>query len=127
MSAERGMIEIDTDGEIAAIIAKLNKLPDQIAAPNILKNALNATARKVRKQIVKDAAGQYALKDKSILKKEDQGAPKVYTASAADMTATIRSRGPMVDPVPYVASVTNTTATEGGAEIESDADLAERI
>ncbi len=33
----------------------------------------------------------------------------------------------MVDPVPYVASVTNTTATEGGAEIESDADLAERI
>lgn len=33
----------------------------------------------------------------------------------------------MVDPVPYVASVTNTTATEGGAEIESDADMAERI
>jgi len=33
----------------------------------------------------------------------------------------------MVDPVPYVASVTNTTETEGGAEIESDADLAERI
>lgn len=33
----------------------------------------------------------------------------------------------IVDPTPYVASVSNTTATEGGAEIESDADLAERV
>jgi phage-related baseplate assembly protein len=33
----------------------------------------------------------------------------------------------MVDPVQYMASVTNTTATEGGAEIESDVDLADRI
>lgn len=33
----------------------------------------------------------------------------------------------IVDPIAYVASVTNTTATEGGAEIESDEDLAERI
>lgn len=33
----------------------------------------------------------------------------------------------MVDPLPYVAGVTNTTATEGGADVESDDDLAERI
>lgn len=33
----------------------------------------------------------------------------------------------IVDPIPYVDSVTNTTATEGGAEIESDDDLAERV
>ena len=33
----------------------------------------------------------------------------------------------IVDPIPYVASVTNTTATEGGVEIESDDDLAERV
>lgn len=33
----------------------------------------------------------------------------------------------IVDSIPYVASVTNTTATEGGAEIESDDDLAERV
>ena len=32
-----------------------------------------------------------------------------------------------MDPVPYVASVANTATTEGGAEIESDADLAERV
>ena len=39
----------------------------------------------------------------------------------------IRDRSTMVDPVPYVASVANTATTEGGAEIESDADLAERV
>ena len=33
----------------------------------------------------------------------------------------------MVDPLPYVASVVNITATEGGADVESDDDLAERI
>ncbi len=38
-----------------------------------------------------------------------------------------RELSAMVDPVPYVASVTNTATTEGGAEIESDADLAEQV
>ena len=98
MSGERAFIEIDTEAQLAAIIQKLDRLPDKIAAPNILKNAINATARKVRKQITKDAAGVYAIKDKAILKQKDQGAPQVYTASASsDLTATIRSRGPMQD------------------------------
>ena len=46
------MIRIDVEGELQKIIQQLDRLPDQIAAPNILKNALNATARKVRKQLV---------------------------------------------------------------------------
>jgi phage-related baseplate assembly protein len=33
----------------------------------------------------------------------------------------------LVDPIPYMASVSNITATAGGAEIESDDNLAERI
>lgn len=33
----------------------------------------------------------------------------------------------LVDPLPYVERVENITETEGGAEIESDADMAERI
>lgn len=32
----------------------------------------------------------------------------------------------IVDPIPYVASVENITVTEGGTDVESDADLAER-
>lgn len=33
----------------------------------------------------------------------------------------------MVDPIPYVESVANTTATEGGADVEDDESLTERI
>lgn len=33
----------------------------------------------------------------------------------------------IVDPVPYITSATNLTATEGGADIEDDASLAERV
>lgn len=33
----------------------------------------------------------------------------------------------LIDPIPYIESVENITRTEGGAEIESDEDLAERV
>lgn len=97
MSGTEAMIRIDVEGELQKIIQQLNSLPDQIAAPNILKNAINSTARKVRKQLVKDAKGEYAIKDATILKDESQGAPKVLTATTANMSAAIRSRGPMQD------------------------------
>lgn len=111
MSERSGLIEIDTEAQIAAIIGKLNRLSNQIAAPNILKNAINATARKVRQQMVKDAAGQYAIKNKKILKQADQGAPQVYQAGVSDLTATIRSRGPMQD----IMSFMTKPNTETGA------------
>ena len=91
------MIRIDVEGELEKIIQQLNSLPDQIAAPNILKNAINSTARKVRKQLVKDAKGEYAIKDTKALKDESLGGPKVLTATTATMSAAIRSRGPMQD------------------------------
>lgn len=97
MSGTEAMIRIDVEGELQKIIQQLNSLPDQIAAPDILKNAINSTARKVRKQLVKDAEGEYAIKDATILKDESQGAPKVLTATTANMSAAIRSRGPMQD------------------------------
>lgn len=97
MSGTEAMIRIDVEGELEKIIQQLNSLPDQIAAPNILKNAINSTARKVRKQLVKDAKGQYAIKDTKALKDESMGGPKVLTATTANMSAAIRSRGPMQD------------------------------
>lgn len=97
MSGRSSIIEIDADTEIRKIIGQLDGLRNQIGAPKLLKNALNSTARKVRKQFVKDAQGRYAVKDKSIFKKEDQGAPKLYTASPTNLTATIVSKGPMQD------------------------------
>ena len=97
MSGTEAMIRIDVEGELEKIIQRLNSLPDQIAAPNILKNAINSTARKVRKQLVKDAKGEYAIKDTKALKDESRGGPKVLTATTANMSAAIRSRGPMQD------------------------------
>lgn len=97
MSGTEAMIRIDVEGELEKIIQQLNRLQDQIAAPNILKNAINSTARKVRKQLVKDAKGQYAIKDTKALKDESMGGPKVLTATTANMSAAIRSRGPMQD------------------------------
>ena len=95
MSRTETLIEIDVDEELRKIIQKLDSLPDQIAAPNILKNAINSTARKVRKQLVKDAKGEYAIKNTKILTDESEGGPKVLTATTASMSAGIRSRGPM--------------------------------
>ena len=97
MSGTEAMIRIDVEGELEKIIQRLNRLPDQIAAPNILKNAINSTARKVRKQLVKDAKGEYAVKNTKALKDESQGGPKVLTATTANMSAAIQSRGPMQD------------------------------
>ena len=119
MSGERAFIEIDTEAQLAAIIRKLDSLPDKIAAPNILKNAINATARKVRKQITKDAAGVYAIKDKTILKQKDQGAPQVYTASASDLTATIRSKGPMQDIMAFMTRPNTATGAAAAQVLQS--------
>lgn len=94
MSGRDAWIEIDADAEIQSIIQKLNRLPDQLAAPAVLKNTLNATARKVRKQMVTGVRERYAVTRTDILKKEDEGAPQMFDASASSMVATIRSRGP---------------------------------
>lgn len=95
MSRTETLLEIDVDEELKKIIQRLDSLPNQIAAPNILKNAINATARKVRKRIVKDVKGEYAIKNEKILTDESEGAPKVLTATPSNTSAAIRSRGPM--------------------------------
>lgn len=112
MSGTEAMIHIDVEGELEKIIQRLNSLQDQIAAPNILKNAINSTARKVRKQLVKDAKGEYAIKDTKALKDESQGGPKVLTATTANMSAAIRSKGPMQD---IMAFMTRPNSKTGAA------------
>lgn len=115
-------LEIDTDAEIQKIIQKLDNLQDQIGSPKILKNALNSTARKVRKQIVKDAQGHYAIKDKSALKNESKGAPTILTASAADLTATVRSRGGMQDIMAFMTRP-NTKTGAAAAKVFNSSSL----
>ena len=75
-------IEIDTQAEIRAIGERLEKLAFQ--APDILRLSINAAARKVRKQIVKDVGDTYTIDD-SILKDRSKGAPKVQTAKPGNV------------------------------------------
>ena len=119
MSGTEAMIRIDVEGELEKIVQQLKTLPDQIAAPNILKNALNATARKVRKQLVKDAKGEYAIKDTSALKDESKGAPKVLTASTANMSAAIRARGPMQDIMAFMTRPNTKTGAAAAQVLKS--------
>ena len=97
MSDTGAILQVDVEAELEKIIRQLNTIPEKIAAPNILKNAINATSRKVRKQLIKGAKDEYAIKDTKGLKDESLGAPKILEASTSNMTAAIRSRGPMQD------------------------------
>lgn len=91
------VIEIDIESEIQKIVRQLDSLPDQIAAPRILQQALNSAGRKVRKQIVQNAQGEYAIKERKVLRDKEKGAPQVLPANTSNLTTVIRSRGPMQD------------------------------
>lgn len=119
MSEPRSYLEIDTDAEIQKIMQMFKTLPDQIAAPTILKNALNATARKVRKKIVKDAQGRYALKDPGILRQAQKGAPEVVDASTSTMAATVRSKGPMQDIMAFMTKPNTGTGAAAAQVLKS--------
>ena len=82
-------IEVDTQAEIVRIGQRLERLAFQ--APDILRLSINAAARKVRKQITKDAADTYTI-DESILKDRSKGAPKVQTAKPGNIEAVILVR-----------------------------------
>lgn len=103
------LIVIDTEAELTAIIKKLDTMHEK--APSILKNSINAAARKVRTQMIKDAQGRYAVKNKSILKKESEGGPRLFTASVANLSAEIKSKGPMQDIMAFLTKPN----TESGA------------
>ena len=97
-------IEVDTQAEIVRIGQRLERLAFQ--APDILRLSINAAARKVRKQITKDAAETYTI-DESILKDRSKGAPKVQTAKPGNIEAVIRSKGPVNDLIDYLTNTTD--------------------
>ena len=117
--SEQAILKIDTDEELKKIIRQLESLPDQIAAPNVLKNALNSTARKVRAQMVKDVKKQYAITDKRALKEESRGAPQVQTASVSTLAATVRSRGPMQDIMAFMTRPNTATGAAAAKVLKS--------
>lgn len=119
MSGTETLLRIDVEDELQRIIRQVDSLPDQIAAPNILRNALNAAARKVRRQMITDVKGEYAIKNAKTLRDESQGSPKVLTASPANLSAAIRSRGPMQDIMTFMTRPNNKTGAAAAKVLSS--------
>ena len=120
MSIEKGIAEIDTEQEIAAIIQKLNRLPDQIAAPNILKDAINDTTRQIRRSLNKYAKKRYAISDASVLTQKSKGATWVDRATQSNQTATILSTGPMLDLMSFLTNPGSGTAAAAAKVINEN-------
>ena len=97
-------IEVDTQAEILRIGQRLERLALQ--APDVLRLSINAAARKVRKQITKDVAGTYTIKD-DVLKDKSKGAPRLQTAKPGNIEAVIRSKGPVNDLIDYLTNTTD--------------------
>ena len=104
--SDQSILQIDTDEELARVMRQLKTLPQQLGAPNVLKNDLNSTARKVRRQIIKDSKGRYALKEKKALQSES----KILSASASTLEAAVLAKGPMRDIMDFMTQPNTDTA-----------------
>ena len=115
--SDQSILQIDTDEELARVMRQLKTLPQQLGAPNVLKNALNSTARKVRRQIIKDSKGRYALKEKKALQSES----KILSASASTLEAAVLAKGPMRDIMDFMTKPNTDTAAAAAKVLNSGA------
>lgn len=100
--SEPRLLEIDVDQEIEKIVRQLNSLPDRLKAPNVLAKAMNLTASEIRQKTGRKARKKYAISDNNILKDKKQGGMFLERASGGTATATLVSRGPMMEVMAYM-------------------------
>lgn len=105
------VIQIDEQAEIQKIIRQLNTLPNQLKAPGVLASAINATANEMKRKIGQRTRKRYAISDKKILTDRKRGGMYLERAKGADTSATLISRGGMVEVMAYMTGRnTETTA-----------------
>lgn len=105
------VIQIDEQAEIQKIIRQLNTLPNQLKAPGVLASAINATANEMKRKIGQRTRKRYAISDKKILTDRKRGGMYLERAKGADTSATLISRGGMVEVMAYMTRKnTETTA-----------------
>lgn len=105
------VIQIDKQAEIQKIIRQLNTLPNQLKAPGVLASAINATANEMKRKIGQRTRKRYAISDKKILTDRKRGGMYLERAKGADTSATLISRGGMVEVMAYMTRRnTETTA-----------------
>lgn len=105
------VIQIDTQAEIEKIIRQLDTLPNRLKAPSVLAAAINAAANEMKRKIGQKTRKRYAISDKKILTDKKQGGMYLERAKGADTSATLISRGSMVEVMAYMTRQnTETTA-----------------
>ena len=105
------VIQIDEQAEIQKIIRQLNTLPNQLKATGVLASAINATANEMKRKIGQKTRKRYAISDKKILTDKKRGGMYLERAKGADTSATLISRGGMVEVMAYMTRRnTETTA-----------------
>lgn len=105
------VIQIDTQAEIEKIIRQLDTLPNRMKAPDVLASALNATANEMKRKIGQRTRKRYAINDKKILTDKKRGGMYLERAKGSTTSATLISRGGMVEAMAYMTRKnTETTA-----------------
>lgn len=99
-------VVVDVDEGLERILRSLQKLPDQLAAPQVLQKALNTTARKARTRLIKEAGKRYALSKPEALKTESK-----VEASTSDTSAAIISKGSMRDFMDFLTQPNSDTCS----------------
>ena len=105
------VIQIDAQAEIEKIIRQLETLPNRLKAPSVLAAAINAAANDMKRKIGQKTRKRYAISDKKILTDKKRGGMYLERAKGADTSATLISRGGMVEVMAYMTRRnTETTA-----------------
>lgn len=108
------LVTVDVDTELEKVMRSLQKLPDQLAAPQILQKALTSTARKTRNRLIKDTGKRYALSKPDALKAES----KIET-NTSENSATIVSKGAMRDIMDFMTQPNSDTAAAAAQVLNS--------
>ena len=103
--SDEPFVVVDVDEGLEKILRSLQKLPDQLTAPQVLQKALNTTARKARTRLIKEAGKRYALSKPEVLKTESK-----VENSTSDTSATIISKGSMRDIMDFLTQPNSDTA-----------------
>jgi hypothetical protein len=100
------VVTTDLNGAMREIRARLGDMQDQ--APNVLRNAINTTARKVRRKFVQTGKAEYQLSDTALL--QATKAMQLRTAKKSDLTARLTSEGGMNDLMKFMVAPGTTLA-----------------
>lgn len=101
MVKQVGMVNLrlDLDAQMRDLSARLGQFRSE--APRAMANAMNKTARRIRRKITQDAKGRYVLRDKTRLNATQV---KLSNARPSQLTASMFAKGEMQELLDFMVS-----------------------